>query len=271
MKVKFWGVRGSIACPSDEYRLFGGHTSCVSIEAGAQCIICDAGTGIFDLGKWLESQPYDRASLLLTHVHLDHIAGFPTFRQNWDPNFKLDIYAAHLEQEGGVQKFLSAQFSPPFFPVTVDMMQAHMEFHDFQCGDSFAIGQVVSVKTVLLNHPNKATGYRIDCNGKSVCYVTDTEHCETGVDTSIVNLVRDADLMIYDATFTKEQYEQHKGWGHSTWLEGMRIAQIAGVKQYAIFHHNPDNDDQAMLAIEQEATALWDKCFVARQGQVLVI
>lgn len=271
MKVKFWGVRGTNACPSDEYREYGGNTSCVSIEAGSDLVICDAGTGIFNLGKWMGGQPYDIATLLFSHVHIDHIAGFPAFRQAWDANFKLDIYAAHLKDSGGIKENLRQQFSPPFFPVGLEMMQAHMDFHDFDCGDSFDVGTGIHIKTAPLNHPNNATGYRIEHKGKSVCYITDTEHVPGEIDTNILNLVRGSDLMIYDATFTDEEYEEYKGWGHSTWKAGMQLAQIAGVKQYCIFHHNPDHDDEHMRQIETEATDLWDKVFVARQGMELIL
>ena len=271
MQVKFWGVRGTTACSSPEYKEFGGHTSCVSIETQNRLIVVDAGTGLFDLGKWLEGQVYERANLLLSHVHMDHIAGLPFFRSAWNPNFRLDIYAAHLKKYGGVKSFLKDQYAPPFFPVSIDMMTADLSFHDFDCGAEIMLEQTVKIQTLPLNHPNGATGYRINSGDKSVCYISDTEHREGEIDLSIVNFIQGCDLLIYDATYTDEQYPAYKGWGHSTWQEGMRIAQLANVKKYAIFHHNPDHADEEMKKIERRAMGLWDHCFVARQGQALIL
>jgi ribonuclease BN (tRNA processing enzyme) len=117
-----------------------------------------------------------------------------------------------------------------------------------------------------LKHPDGATGYRLDYQGHSVCYVTDTEHDIGKPDQNILGLIEGADLLIYDCTFTDQQFEAKRGWGHSTWQEGVRLAQAAKVKRLAIFHHDPDHEDSFMERIEAQAFAMWAGAFVARDN-----
>lgn len=267
--VRFWGVRGSIACPSPHHVKYGGNTSCVEVVAGDHSFILDAGTGIRELGKVFLEKDVRTIHLLLTHTHWDHINGFPFFRPAYDAHRHLRVMAGHLRHQGGVHGALSLQMNHPMFPVPLDAMRAIVEFVDFEAGDDFRLYPDVVIRTARLNHPNGATGYRIEHNGRAVCFVTDTEHVRGEPDQNILRLIEGADLVIYDSTYTEVEFPRHVGWGHSTWNEGMRLCRAAGAQRLAIFHHEPDHDDAFMDQLEAEATAAWEKIVVAREGMLL--
>ena len=264
--VKFWGTRGSIACPSPEYIKYGGNTSCLEVIADDRHIIMDAGTGIRGLGKKFLAHDIREAHLLLTHTHWDHINGFPFFVPAYDPNRSIHIMAGHLNAESdGIRGALSQQMDSPMFPVPLEAMRANLRFEDFEAGDEFNIAGV-KVRTAPLIHPNRATGYRLEYNGKAFCYITDTEHAPGDPNQRILGLIEGADMVIYDSTYTEEEFPSKIGWGHSTWNEGIRLCQAAKVKRLAIFHHEPDHDDAFMEGLEAEAKEKWPGAFVARDG-----
>lgn len=267
--VKFWGVRGSIACPAPAYAHYGGNTSCVQLDLGGTQVILDAGTGIRGLGRHLLDRGVRKATLMLTHVHWDHTNGFPFFAPVFSDECSVQIMAGGLQDVGGVREALAGQMAAPNFPVPLDALHAHLEFQDFLAGDSFALSSEIKVKTAVLNHPDGATGYRVEYGGKSVCYVTDTEHVPGRPDENVLGLIEGADLVIYDSTYTDEELPGHVGWGHSTWQEGVRLCKQASVKRLAIFHHDPDHDDEFMARLEAEAVGTWDQCVVAREGMEL--
>ncbi|HLO79057.1 MAG TPA: MBL fold metallo-hydrolase [Magnetospirillum sp.] len=272
IRVKFWGVRGSIACPSPDHMVYGGNTTCVEVGVGDHVFILDAGTGIRALGRDLLRRGVGTATLLLTHTHLDHINGFPFFAPAFSADFALRVMAGHLfGKPGGIRAVLANQMENPTFPVPLSAMCGTVSFDDFPCGTSLDIVPDVVVRTAPLNHPNGATGYRIEHGGVAVCMVTDTEHVPGQPDQNVLDLVRGADVMIYDCTYTDQEFPAKVGWGHSTWQEGMRLARAAGVKRLVIFHHEPDHDDAFMAGIEAEARALWADTVVAREGMELVL
>lgn len=268
--LSFWGVRGSIACPSADHVLFGGNTSCIELQAGTERIILDAGTGLRELGIRFSREGVREASMLLTHTHWDHINGFPFFTPAYAPGRSFRIMAGHLGA-GRVRDVLAGQMAEPVFPVPLETMRAELLFEDFSAGDHFLLGPEVKVKTSPLNHPNGATGYRIEYAGKSVCYVTDTEHVVGRPDERVLALIEGADLVIYDASYTDDEFPSKIGWGHSTWQEAIRLCRMAHVKKLAIFHHAPEHDDPFMSKLEQEARAVWDGAFVAREKTTLAI
>ncbi len=263
--VEFWGVRGSIACPSPRHVAFGGNTSCLEVHAGDQLIILDAGTGIRDLGDSLNRRGVQHAHLLLTHAHWDHINGFPFFAPAYRPDRTFEIRAGHLSRLGGIREVIAGQMGQPTFPVPLDTMRSKLVFEDFVAGDTFHIGPDVRIRTASLNHPNGATGYRIECAGKSFCYVTDTEHVIGSPDQNVLGLIEGADLVAYDSTYTDEEFESKIGWGHSTWQEAVRLCREARVKELAIFHHDPSHEDAFMAQVETEAREMWAGARVARE------
>ena len=247
---------------------FGGNTSCIEISADGDRLILDAGTGIRNLGHWLLRQDVKRANILMSHTHWDHINGFPFFAPAFKNDRSFHIMAGHLNDDGGIRNILAGQMANPTFPIPLEAMQAHMSFEDFRAGDSFGLGKNgrIKVRTAPLNHPNGATGYRIEYAGKSVCYVTDTEHVIGQPDQNILGLIEGADLVIYDSTYTDKEFVGRIGWGHSTWQEGIRLARAAEVKRLAIFHHDPDHEDIFMEEIEKRAKDVWPGAFAARES-----
>src|SRR3546814_20313018 len=111
----------------------------------------------------------------------------------------------------------------------------------------------ISLRTAPLNHPNGATGYRVDYGGKSICYITDTEHMPGQPDRNILELIAGADIVIYDSTYTDAEFPRYVSWGHSTWQEGARLADAAGAGRLVIFHHDPSPDDDFMDGIDSDA------------------
>lgn len=271
--VIFWGVRGSFPCASPQHMKYGGNTSCVSVEVDGQIIILDAGTGMFMLGKHLAKRGAQKATLLMSHTHTDHIVGFPFFAPAWmGAGFELTIMAGHLDDPACIESVFNMAQRDPLFPVAVAAMGGASRFVDFKAGDSFDLPPNVHVRTCRLNHPNGATGYRIEAQGRSICYITDTEHYPERIDEEILALVRGADVLIYDSTYTDANYASKIGWGHSTWQEGLKLARAGNVGQFCVFHHDPDSTDEIMEKIEQDVRKAWPEGgTVAREGMIITL
>jgi phosphoribosyl 1,2-cyclic phosphodiesterase len=264
MRARFWGVRGTIPVSTEVGSAVGGHTSCVQVDVGGIPLFLDAGSGLRLAGKELLATGGKHARIFLSHTHWDHLLGFPFFPQLFDGGAKVDIYAGHESaREPGIRALLAGLLSPAYFPVGVDTFPAAMTYHDLAPFARFSLEDGVQVTTAPLRHPGGATGYRIEHHGKSIAYVTDTEHEEGKLSDTIVQLIQGVDLFIYDATFTNSEYPRYRGWGHSTWEEGLALAKAAGVKRYAIFHHEPDRNDDDLRAIEVRAKAQFDGAFLA--------
>ena len=271
LSLKFWGVRGSIAVPSPKHIRYGGNTSCIEVVAGGNLLILDAGTGIRSLGPEIQQRDIRDIRLLFNHTHWDHINGFPFFVPAYDQERTIHVIAGHLKDRGGIEGVLSDQMEHPMFPVPLEEMRAKMSFEDINAGDSFEPFPGVTVRTASLYHPNGATGYRIEQGGRSLCYVTDTEHIPGRPDQNVLGLIEGADLVVYDSTYTEEEFPQKIGWGHSTWNEGVRLCQAANVKRLVIFHHEPDHDDDFMDKLAAEAKETWSETVVAREGMEIVL
>lgn len=269
LRVKFWGCRGSIACPSPDHLKYGGNTTCLEVDAGGHLFILDAGTGIRNLGEDVQRSDQDHVHILLTHTHWDHINGFPFFAPAFNPKKSFEIMAGHLHDKSGVQHVFESQMENPVFPVPLEAMLAELYFVDFKAGDDINIAPNVKVRTALLNHPNDATGYRIEYGGKSICLITDTEHIPGQPDQNILGLIEGADLVIYDSTYTEEEFPDKIGWGHSTWEEGVRLCRAANVKQLGIFHHDPTHEDAFMDRLAEDAKKVWSGAFVVRENMAL--
>lgn len=270
--VRFRGVRGTVACPGADFARYGGNTSCLEIRCEGRLVILDAGTGLrplgVDLGAEREGGPIE-ADILLTHTHLDHISGMPFFAPFFKAQNTFRLWAGNLSGQGALKGVVSKMMAEPLFPVPLEALAANISFHDFTAGETLELEGGIVAHTARLNHPNGATGYRIECAGKSICYITDTEHVEGELDENILNLIDGADVFIYDATFTEEEYPKFKGWGHSTWEQGARLAEAAKVGTYVVFHHAPEHDDAAMDKIAEDVEKTLPGSIVAREGMVI--
>jgi phosphoribosyl 1,2-cyclic phosphodiesterase len=271
--VKFWGVRGTVPCPGPDTVIYGGNTSCVEVRCGDTLLIFDAGSGLRPLGRALaKAAERLKAHLFLTHTHLDHILGLPFFLPAYSAGNELQLWNGHLRRrKKSLREVLGTIMEGPFFPVPLDIMHACLAFHDFEAGEAITLADGIVVRTAELNHPGGATGYRIESGGRSFCYVTDTEHREDGLDPRILGLIGGADLVVYDTTYTDEEYPRFRGWGHSTWQEGLRLVEAAGAARLLAFHHDPEHDDAALARIDEELGRRRPGSLVAREGLVIAL
>lgn len=268
MRITFWGVRGSIASPGPDTAGVGGNTSCVEVVCDKTRLILDAGTGARRLGdKLLAEGPVD-ATVLLSHMHWDHIQGLPFFVPAYLPSTKLQIVGSG----GGVaslREVLETQMTAPVFPVRLDELGSQLSLREVKNGETFHVGDV-RVRAAKLNHPGGVLAYRIDFDGRSVVYATDTEHYAC-VDPTLRALAEGADVLIYDSQYTPEEYRgdggrSKVGWGHSTFVAGAELARAAGVGQYVLFHHDPTRTDAGVVELERKARDLFPSSVAAREG-----
>ncbi|HEY1260705.1 MAG TPA: MBL fold metallo-hydrolase [Stellaceae bacterium] len=267
--VRFWGVRGSIACPGPDTVRYGGNTSCIEIRCGNRLMLLDGGTGLRLAGNELmRAGAAPRLDLFFSHTHFDHVCGLPFFAPCYDSRSRIRIWAGHLNG-GRIEAVLKNTMIAPLFPVPMGIFAAKVRFVDFAAGATLTPYPGIRIATAPLNHPNGATGYRIEFAGKVVTYITDTEHRPEGLDRNVLGLADHADVMIYDATYTDAEYPLHKDWGHSTWEEGVRLADAAQVRTLVIFHHDPSHDDTFMDRIAADAAAARPGTIVAQEGLVL--
>ncbi len=267
--IRFWGVRGSIACPGPDTVKYGGNTPCVEMRCGQRVLIFDAGTGLRDLGESLARNGDSEADLFLSHTHVDHITGFPFFCFAFNAENTLRVRAGHLVPDHTVEGVLRSFMSAPLFPVPVDIFHARVTYEDFKAGETLDLGDGINIRTALLDHPDRATGYRVEYAGKVICYVTDTQRDPETIDQGIVDLVAGADVVIYDSMFTDDEFDAYRDWGHSTWQECLRVCRAAGVATPVIFHHLPGRGDASLDDIQAAAEREFRGAVVAREGLVL--
>lgn len=264
--VTFWGVRGSIPCCSSEYTEYGGNTACVQVDLDGQTVIFDAGSGLRPLGEHLKSQKKQDIVLLISHTHWDHICGFPFFYPLFEKTSNLNLYAPFQPDGASTENIFKLLMSSPFFPLPLHALPSVLHFHDFQISDKFELfNGTVKVQTIYLSHPNGSAGYRLSYKGKSVCYISDYEQISDPPSKEMIDFVRDADLMIYDAMYTPEEYTQFSGWGHSSWEKASLLTNAGNVKKTALFHHSPSHTDEIMRDIEKQAQAANPSLFAAKE------
>lgn len=267
--VHFWGVRGSIACPGAETVRYGGNTPCIEMRVNGHRLIFDGGTGLRVLGQSLLAHLPVEAHMFFTHSHWDHIQGFPFFTPAFIKGNRFHIYGAIAPNSSTVEQRLNDQMLHPNFPVPLQIMGADLCFYNVEVGKPIEIGDVV-VEAAPLNHPGEAVGYRVSWQGHAVAYVTDTEHFPDRLDENVLWLARQADVLIYDATYTDEEYYSPKtskvGWGHSTWQEAVKIAEAAGVKKLVIFHHDPLHNDDYLDQVGEQVARVFPNSLMAWEG-----
>jgi phosphoribosyl 1,2-cyclic phosphodiesterase len=280
MLITFWGVRGSIPTPGPNTVQIGGNTSCVEVRAGKAIIIFDGGTGLRLLGKKLLHEGSLEAHMFFSHVHWDHIQGFPFFEPAFVAGNVFHLYGGNNVSRT-LEETLAGQMDHPNFPVHLTAMGAKMSFRDLAEGETVKIddgsGGRVLVTNARGNHPQGVFAFRVDGGGKAVVYATDTEHYEGRLDEKLLGLARGADMLIYDSQYTPEEYEgtggaaPKKGWGHSTFEEGAKLAKTAGAKRLVLFHHDPIQNDAAVREKEARARALFPDVIAAYEGLTIEV
>jgi len=273
-RIKFFGVRGSISVCGEEFQKFGGNTTCVLLEGPKRTIILDAGTGIRELGKEMARDPHlgiDRDCILaFSHFHWDHIQGLPFFGLAYDPRRSFTISAIGRERYGkDLRSIFETQMQQDYFPVTLDRMGAHIRF--LQTAEDCVSVENAFACVVKHNHPGGAYSYRLqDSEGKVIVYCTDIEHGER-IDPRIVELAREADVLIHEGQYTPEELPRYRGWGHSSWEQAVEVAEKARVKRLVVTHHDPDHDDDFLLDVEKQCQARFPDTVLAREKMELVI
>ena len=230
------------------------------------------GSGLRVLGAALTERgtPVD-ADILLSHTHFDHICGLPFFAAMFDPKARIRFWAGHLPPPTGIAAALSLSWQPPLLPDMNAEFHAHTEFRDFVAGDDVQLQPDLVVGTVALRHPGNAVGYRINWQGSSVCYITDTEHPADGLDQNLQKFVAGTDVMIYDASYTEAEHQSRLGWGHSTWQAGVRLADAGAVGTLVLFHHDPAHDDTTMDQIAAAVAKRRPGTLVAMEGMEMAV
>jgi phosphoribosyl 1,2-cyclic phosphodiesterase len=265
MRIRFWGVRGSIAAPGPETAAVGGNTSCVEVVCGKTRIVLDAGTGLRGLGNELlrDAGPPSPLTVLLSHYHWDHIQGLPFFVPIYMKSTELAIVGG-ANGIMSVREALEHQMTAPVFPVRLDEAGARIKTCEVKPGEVFVVGEC-TVHVARGNHPGGVMAYRIEHEGKSVVYATDTEHYAC-VDPALRALSDGADVLIYDSQYLPEEYKGKVGWGHSTYVAGTELARASGVGQYVLFHHDPMRSDAGVSEIEARARQAFPASVAAREG-----
>jgi phosphoribosyl 1,2-cyclic phosphodiesterase len=245
VSVGFHGVRGSTPCEGPQYERYGGHSSCVTIEAPNQApIVFDLGTGLTPYGVTIAEEFHGTA--LLSHLHWDHMQGLPFFTPLHCPGATLDVYGPR-QTEGPLAEVFAQIMCPPFFPIRPADLGGEVRFHDTG-DDDFPVG-LAKVRSRWVRHVGPTLGYRVDCNGVSIAYIPDhgpgcrPEHPDDYVPHEVLELCDGVDVLIHDAQHTSAEYEKKRHWGHCTVDYAVHVAKEAGARRLVLFHHDPGHCD----------------------------
>jgi phosphoribosyl 1,2-cyclic phosphodiesterase len=269
LAVKFRGVRGSIPTPARENLGFGGNTSCLEVRSSeGDLLMIDAGSGARQLGLDLADE-FAGGNLdlhvLFTHFHWDHIQGLPFFAPLTGPANRITFHAARSAEE--TRNILAGQMLKPYYPIGFDDLSAQREFVETTC-QTTRLGNIV-VHPFPLNHPQGANGYRLEAGGAVIVHASDLEHGDPRLDSILRDYAQGADVLIYDAQYSPEEYETRRGWGHSTWLEAARVARDAQAKRLILFHHDPGHDDQTLESLADQARRTFENTEAAKEGSTV--
>jgi phosphoribosyl 1,2-cyclic phosphodiesterase len=286
-RLKLWGVRGSIPIPGPATIRYGGNTTCVEVRADGEIIVLDAGTGIRSLGISLEKEFGSRpitVTVLITHVHWDHIQGFPFFIPAYNDKNQIRIFG-YDGADSGIREILKGQMATPFFPVKLYDLPGKIYIKKLQKME-FNIGKV-RVQSKVMNHPGVCMGYRLFTSTGSVAFLPDNEpydafklhssrsHLLSPEQTKkraeaeragLVQFLERCDVLILDSQYTDEEYQAHVGWGHGSLSTGVALALDAQVRKLVLFHHDPTHDDAMVDEMVKQARAL-----VTKSGKVLEV
>jgi ribonuclease BN (tRNA processing enzyme) len=295
-RVRFWGVRGSYPTTNPATLRTGGNTSCVEVKAGEQRLIFDAGTGIIPLGKEIcnGGAPRPTAYVFLSHTHIDHVMGLCFFEPLLRANARSFIFGPG-KAPGALTRSLRQLTHSHLFPVSIDELKGRKEICSLQGGEIIRVaspGRKPSIEKIALGEPNSSEEltitthkspahprfgvllYRVNYRHKSLIYATDIEQKQGGYP-DVIEFARGADLLIHDAQYLHAEYcsdaRPKKGWGHSTVEIAAEVAEKAGVKRLALFHHEPTHDDKAMAQIERRSKELFPRSLIAHEGMELVL
>ncbi|HTV14953.1 MAG TPA: MBL fold metallo-hydrolase [Terracidiphilus sp.] len=271
MKLRFWGVRGSIPTPHVDRLRYGGNTTCLEIDAGhdEELVLIDCGSGLRALGEELTQRPkIRRVHILMTHFHWDHIQGLPYFPPLFHPDVDMVFYSSHPPDR--VRGLLQVQMADPFFPVPFASIPSNAEFRHVEIGRPFSAG-VFRADAFTLRHPQGCIGYRLNLDGRILVHASDHEHGDPGVDAGVVRTARNAEMLVMDAQYTPEEYLVKVGWGHSSIAHAAEVAHAADVARLVLFHHDPMHNDAFLDGMLDRARELYPSTDMACENTVFEV
>lgn len=266
--VRIRGCRGSVPVSGPSFHRYGGATTSFEIELSeTRRVLIDAGTGALSMIPELPSAPM-HFSVLLTHIHWDHCLALPFFGGLYDSRNRFDFYGGmvgHMDIEEAIDRVMR----PPWFPVNFRSTAAERRFHHIDAGGPFTI-EDMHIVPVPLHHPDGVMGYRIEYRGATLVVATDIEHGVPEADEALLELAHGADVLFYDAQYLPGEYEERKvGWGHSTWQEGVKVAQAAGVGTLVLTSHDPSRTDDQIDELLVSAQAVFPDTIAAVEGETV--
>lgn len=267
--LKIWGARGSLPVAGPCFSQFGGNTISVEVRCGENVLLFDAGSGLPIAGRTLLDEGIRTFNLFFSHCHYDHILGLPFFLPLYVADASISFWSGH-QGGGGTTKTMIADFlRRPYFPVGPEVFQACVSMHDFQPGAVLTPFDGVVIRTAMLSHPGGAVGYRVEYGGRALAMIFDTDHQPDALDPVVMELISGADLFLYDATFTDDEFETYRYFGHSTWQQGVRLALAAGAAKVGFVHHATFRTDEELAEIESAAQQQFAGAFCGRDMQVI--
>lgn len=282
--IEFWGCRGTLTVPGKKTVIYGGNTNCVTMSfANKELFIFDAGTGFKELSNYfIHRNKYPiEAKLFITHPHYDHICGIPYFAPLYIKENRFEILGPN-QQTKTLDQVISGQMDRIYFPVAMKEVSAQIKFHSLNEEEFKDNG--VTIKSMVLNHPGRCLGYRIEYQDKSICYITDNElylkdspQYQKSDDEKLIQFIKQADVLIIDATYTDEEYQKKIGWGHSCISRVVEIAHLGEVKLLCLHHHDPDQTDKDIDQKLHQAVNMLKKldsstqCMIPHEGDRIVI
>lgn len=264
-KVTILGTRGSVPVSGPEFVKYGGATTCVVVSLAGQSVVLDAGTGILKLPRAVEAGT-GALPLIITHSHVDHMLGLPMCPQAFDKDFRFDVY---MKTRGGMgaKAQLESFLTLPIWPVGPDQLPADFSFEDLP--ESFELGGI-RIKTMEGNHPGGVSMIRLDGNGKSVVFATDSVINEV-LFPAFKEFAGSPDLLLIDGQYSQEEYDGHPNFGHNSWNEAAGIGLKIGAKQTLIIHHNTTKTDEELDALIPELQSVNPNCSPAFEGQEVIL
>jgi phosphoribosyl 1,2-cyclic phosphodiesterase len=267
LQVTFLGVRGSVPTPTRENLGFGGNTTCLEVRSSEKdLMVIDAGTGARGLGRTLAERGELDLHFWMTHFHWDHIQSLPFFAPLFCHQARVTFHSAKPPEMA--RTILEAPMLTPYFP-GFESLLATREFAEI--GDAACRQGGMAIHPFPLNHPQDACGFRIEAGGAVIVHASDLEHGDRRFDRIVREYAQNADVLIYDAQYSPEEYESKKGWGHSTWLEAARVARESKVKHLILFHHDPGHDDAAIQSSVEAARRHFENTDAAREGWTICV
>jgi phosphoribosyl 1,2-cyclic phosphodiesterase len=276
MRIRFWGVRGTIPTPGRDTVRLGGNTSCIDIlTADGHIIILDAGSGIRRLGIALNGEFPERidGTILISHTHWDHIQGFPFFAPLVGAEGRRNRFVVVGQKRVGrqLEQILAGQIIEPYLPFAFRELTAAIDIREVLEGETIRVGERTIIRVAGLRHPGGCLGFRIVDEGRVFTYCTDTSHADGQLTKQVLELAEGADILVHDAQYTMEQRKAYPYYGHSSWLEATQVARKAGVGCLVLFHYDPDATDDHMEFILKKARREYPRTILSKEGMQLTL